>query len=169
MEINNPFYQLLSEKSILRWVESVPTGFIFSSKANRTITQMKYLLELEETLPKFFNQLALFNGKTGPLLFQLPPHWEKNTERLEHFIPTLPADGRYAFELRNLSWLDEEIYAILREHGIAFCIYEINFRRSPILATTDFVYIRCMGWAELSMTRILCLPSSAGHNASSMM
>ena len=106
---------------------------------------MKYLLEPEETLPKFFDRLALFNGKSGPLLFQLPPHWEKNTERLEHFIPTLPADGRYAFEFRNPSWLDEEIYAILREHGIAFCIYEINFRRSPILATTDFVYIRLHG------------------------
>jgi len=106
---------------------------------------MKNLLEPEETLPNFFERISLFGKKCGPILFQLPPHWGKDSERLRQFVSKLPAGYRYTFELRNQSWLDEEIYAILRKYEIAFCVYDIDFRQSPILITTDFVYIRLHG------------------------
>ena len=145
VEINNTFYQLPSEKSIQRWQESVPEYFIFSIKASRYITHMKNLLEPEETLPQFFERISLFGDHCGPILFQLPPRWGVNLDRLRKFLPTLPDGYRYTFELRNQSWLDEAVYAVLREHEVAFCIYEIDFRQSPILTTTDFVYIRLHG------------------------
>jgi uncharacterized protein YecE (DUF72 family) len=145
VEINNTFYQLPTEKSIQRWTEQVPADFIFSIKASRYITHLKNLLDPKESLPNFFNRTALFGEKIGPILFQLPPHWDINVTRLKQFIPELPGGYRYAFELRNPSWLDEGIYDVLRENGIAFCIYDINFRQSPILATTDFIYIRLHG------------------------
>jgi uncharacterized protein YecE (DUF72 family) len=145
VEINNTFYQLPSKKSVRCWCDSVPDDFIFSVKASRYITHMKNLLEPEETLPPFFERISLFEEKCGPILFQLPPHWGVNAERLENFLSELPEGYRYAMELRNQSWLDEEIYQLLREHRITFCIYEIDFRQSPILTTADFVYIRLHG------------------------
>ncbi|MFW5713362.1 MAG: DUF72 domain-containing protein [Brevefilum sp.] len=145
VEINNTFYQLPGEESIERWRNYVPEDFLFSIKASRFITHMKNLLEPEETLPQFFERISLFGEKCGPILFQLPPHWGKNLERLQNFLPELPDGFRYAFELRNKSWLEDEIYKVLREHEVAFCIYEIDFRQSPILTTTDFVYIRLHG------------------------
>lgn len=145
VEINNTFYQLPSENNIQRWRERVPEDFVFAIKASRYITHMKNLLEPEETLPNFFERISLFGEKGGPILFQLPPHWGVNAERLMNFLPELPEGFRYAMELRNPTWLDEKVYAILREHEVAFCIYEIDFRQSPILTTTDFVYIRLHG------------------------
>ena len=145
VEINNTFYQLPSEKSIQRWRESVPEHFVFSIKASRYITHMKNLMEPEDTLPKFFERISQFGDHCGPILFQLPPHWGMDLDRLRTFIPELPDGYRYTFELRNQSWLNEEVYAILRQNEIAYCIYEINFRQSPILTTSDFVYIRLHG------------------------
>lgn len=145
VEINNTFYQLPSKKSIQGWKEKVPEDFVFSIKASRYITHMKNLLEPEETLPDFFERISLFGEKCGPVLFQLPPHWKVNADRLRDFIPELPDGYRYAIELRNQSWLNEKIYALLRKHAVAFCIYEIDYRQSPILTTADFIYIRLHG------------------------
>ncbi len=145
VEINNTFYQLPSKKSIQAWKEKVPEDFVFSIKASRYITHMKNLLEPEETLPDFFERISLFGEKCGPVLFQLPPHWKVNADRLRDFIPELPDGYRYAIELRNQSWLNEKIYALLRKHAVAFCIYEIDYRQSPILTTADFIYIRLHG------------------------
>jgi uncharacterized protein YecE (DUF72 family) len=39
----------------------------------------------------------------GPILFQLPPRWHFNPERLEGFLGSLPPDYRYAFEFRDTS------------------------------------------------------------------
>ena len=145
VEINNTFYQLPEEKTIKRWRSQVPEEFIFSVKASRYITHMKNLLEPEETLPNFFDRISLFEDKCGPILFQLPPHWQVNVERLNNFLVHLPEEHRYTFELRNKTWFEDEVYDLLRKHGIAFCIYEIDFKLSPILTTTDFIYIRLHG------------------------
>ncbi|MFI5334718.1 MAG: DUF72 domain-containing protein, partial [Chlamydiales bacterium] len=81
----------------------------------------------------------------GPILFQLPPHWELNLERLRSFLKALPKRRKCAFEFRNSSWLVEEVYDLLREYGIGFCIYDLNgFTTDPIV-TTDFVYVRLHG------------------------
>jgi len=145
VEINNTFYQLPKEGTVRKWYDQVPDDFLFAVKASRYITHMKNLLEPEETLPKFIDRISLFNKKIGPILFQLPPHWQVNVERLKHFLAYLPEEYRYAFELRNRTWFKERVYSLLREHNAAFCIYEFNYRLSPLLTTTDFVYIRLHG------------------------
>ena len=131
--------------SIGRWTGQVPEDFIFSLKASRYITHLKNLLDPQETLPKFFNRISLFGHKLGPILFQLPPNWEKDGKRMQAFLLELPKPHRYVFELRNRSWLQEDIFVMLRAHRVAFCIYDFNFRQSPILASTDFIYIRSHG------------------------
>ena len=145
VEINNTFYQLPQEETIKNWLDQTPADFVFAIKASRFITHMKNLLEPEETLPNFFDRISQFGEKCGPILFQLPPHWQINLDRLENFLDHLPADYRYTFELRNETWFEEETYALLRQHNAAFCIYDFDFRQSPRITTTDLVYIRLHG------------------------
>lgn len=145
VEINNTFYQLPQEETIKDWVNKTPEDFVFAIKASRYITHMKNLLEPEETLPNFFDRISQFGEKCGPILFQLPPHWQINLDRFENFLEHLPEDYRYTFELRNETWFEEETYSLLRKHDAAFCIYDFDFRQSPRITTTDLVYIRLHG------------------------
>jgi uncharacterized protein YecE (DUF72 family) len=128
VEVNNTFYHLPRAKTIENWVAQVPPAFYFALKASRYITHMKNLLEPEETLPKFFDRIDGFGKRLGPILFQLPPNWRVDLERLKTFLAALPGGYRYSFELRNTTWLTAPIYDLLRRYGAAFCIYEINNR-----------------------------------------
>ena len=145
VEINNSFYQLPKEKNIENWYTLVPEDFIFAVKASRYITHMKNLLEPEETLLNFYNRIELFQGKCGPILYQLPPHWEVDIKRLENFLPHLNKEFQHTIEFRNQSWLTEKVYDLLHQHEVAFCIYDFNYYQSPILTTANFVYIRLHG------------------------
>ncbi len=145
VEVNNTFYHLPKAKSVENWVAQVPAGFRFAVKASRYITHMKNLLEPEETLPKFFERIEGFGEHCGPVLFQLPPNWQVAPDRLKAFLGALPQGYRYAFELRNPTWLIEPVYDLLRQHDAAFCIYDFNRCQSPLVTTADFVYIRLHG------------------------
>jgi uncharacterized protein YecE (DUF72 family) len=145
VEINNSFYRLPSEKALADWRESVPAGFIFAVKASRYITHMKKLQDPETSLAPFLERVRLLGNRLGPILFQLPPRWRFNEERLHDFLQALPRDFRYALEFRDPSWLNDQAGRLLREHGAAFCIYELAGRISPLEVTADFVYIRLHG------------------------
>ena len=145
VEINNTFYQLPSLKTFELWNNSVSNDFLFSIKASRYITHMKKLKDPKEALNRFFEHIQPLVGKIGVILFQLPPRWHKNPERLETFLETLPSNYRYSFELRDTTWFDEEIYQILESFNAAFCIYDFNGIQSPKKLTADFVYVRLHG------------------------
>ena len=145
VEINNTFYHLPKQSTVERWYAIVPSHFIFSVKASRFITHIKKLQEPEETLANFYDRIAHLGDKCGPILFQLPPYLSLDLARLNHFLPCLSGNYRHTIEFRNKSWLREDVYALLRKHNVALCIYDINFFQSPILTTTDFVYIRLHG------------------------
>jgi uncharacterized protein YecE (DUF72 family) len=81
----------------------------------------------------------------GPILFQLPPHWHLNLERLRAFLEALPRGGSYAFEFRDPSWFDPQVYELLGDYGAAFCIHDMADQPSPKVVTADFVYIRFHG------------------------
>ncbi len=145
VEINSTFYHLPKKATVENWRESVSEDFVFSIKASRYITHMKNLMAPEETLPKFFDRIGPFQKKQGPILFQLPPNWQVNLDRLKDFVDALPDGYRYTIELRNSSWFTQEVLALLRDHGIASCLYDFNKRQSPIIQTADFDYIRLHG------------------------
>jgi uncharacterized protein YecE (DUF72 family) len=144
-EINNSFYHLPSEKAVEAWRKTVPIGFIFAAKASRYITHVKKLKDPQTGVPRFLERIRLLGDRLGPILFQLPPRWGFNVERLERFLASLSHEYRYAFELRDHSWLNPEAYELLRGYGAAFCIYELDGFLSPREVTTDFVYIRLHG------------------------
>lgn len=145
VELNNSFYRLPNEKTLARWREISPKGFIFAAKASRLITHNKKLKDPEATLPPFIERMDILGDKLGPILFQLPPSWGVNVERLSEFLDKLPPGRRYAFELRNTTWFDERVYGLLKKRGAAFCVYDFNFVQSPRLITADFAYIRLHG------------------------
>jgi uncharacterized protein YecE (DUF72 family) len=145
VEINNSFYRLPKKETLRRWRQSVPADFIFSFKANRYITHMKKLKDPAEPLSRMLDVVHCLGDCLGPILFQLPPRWKFNSERLLNFLEALPRRYRYAFEFRDPSWLVPGVYKALIEAGAAFCIYEIGGRISPVQVTAGFVYIRLHG------------------------
>lgn len=145
VEINNTFYQLPQDSTFLNWKEQAPEGFIYTVKASRYITHMKKLKDPRESLERFLQAVSRLGEALGPVLFQLPPNWHFNADRLRSFLDMLPDEHRYAFELRDPSWINDEAFEILRTRNVAFCIYEFAGRLSPEKVTADFVYVRLHG------------------------
>lgn len=144
-EINNSFYQLPKAATLSSWRNTVPETFRFAVKASRYITHMKKLKDPAASVEKFFDRIEALGNRLGPILFQLPPDWRCNIERLEAFLAALPKKGRYTFEFRDPSWFCDEVDQVLEQAGAAFCIYDLAGRQSPKKVTTDFVYLRLHG------------------------
>jgi uncharacterized protein YecE (DUF72 family) len=145
VEINSSFYRLPSTRALTHWRDSAPDEFIFSVKASRYITHMKKLRDPRRSLKQFMSRVELLRGKLGPILFQLPPRWRINTDRLAAFLEVLPRCHRYAIEFRDPSWFNSRTYKLLAEHAVAFCIFDLNKVLSPVELTADFIYIRLHG------------------------
>ena len=145
VELNNTFYRLPPEGAAKQWREASPSGFLFAAKGSRFLTHMKKLKDPEPGIEKFFSRIDPLGRKLGPIVFQLPPWWEVNAERLDCFLSALPKRKPYAFELRNPTWHTDEIYRILRRHNAAFCIFEIAGFHSDMLLTANFTYVRLHG------------------------
>lgn len=148
VEVNNSFYQLPETETLETWRNAVPAEFVFTVKASRYITHMKKLKDPAEPVRQFFGRIRTLGKQLGPILFQLPPNWNCNADRLKDFIATLPKNSRYAFEFRDPSWFNDDVYRILAEAGCAFCIYDLAGRQSPKTVTTDFIYVRLHGPAK---------------------
>ncbi|MDZ7798788.1 MAG: DUF72 domain-containing protein [Patescibacteria group bacterium] len=145
VEVNNTFYNLPSKKVIKSWRKKVPKEFIFSVKASRYITHMKKLKNPKESLKRFFSRVNLLNNNLGPILFQLPPNWYKNIERLNNFVNLLPKKKQIAIEFRDQSWWRDDVYNLLKKNNIAFCLYQLAGIKTPRKITADFAYIRLHG------------------------
>jgi len=145
VELNNTFYRLPTESALASWRDSTPRGFCFAAKGSRFLTHMKKLKDPEQALDRFFTAIDILQDKLGPILFQLPPHWQLDAGRLEHFLRVLPKHHRYAFEFRNETWNIQEIYSLLAAHNAGYCIFDLAGFQSPIEVTTDLVYVRLHG------------------------
>src|SRR5437588_2379923 len=145
VELNNTHYVLPSAKTFERWRDYSPEGFIFAVKASRFLTHMKKLKEPEEPLARLFERATLLGPKLGPVLYQLPPRWHFNPERLEAFLKALPAGAQHAIEVREPGWLNDKFFSLLEQHGVAYCIASLPLYETPLRATTSFVYIRFHG------------------------
>lgn len=145
VEINNVFYHLPTIENLFDWYEAVPDDFVYAVKASRYITHVKRLKSVEDSCSAFMDRMEILGDKLGPILFQLPPKWNCNIERLSHFLGILPRGMRYVFEFRDPSWFNNEVYQILRSYNAACCIYHLADFLSPKEITGDFVYVRLHG------------------------
>ncbi|MBC7263848.1 MAG: DUF72 domain-containing protein [Chloroflexi bacterium] len=153
VELNASFYRLPSENAFRAWATSVPEGFIFAVKASRFVTHVKKLKDAGEAIENLLVRARLMGPKLGPILYQLPPGWNCNLERLADFLALLPTDLRYAFEFRNSTWLTEPVYETLERYGAALCIISLPEYPLILRATAPFVYIRLHGAQALYGSR----------------
>lgn len=179
IEINGSFYSLQRPEYYARWHDETPADFVFAVKGPRFITHMKRLREVEAPLANFFAS-GVFNlrGKFGPILWQFPPNFRYDAERMARFFELLPHDTRaasklarkrderlkgrsrfaidanrplrHAVEIRHESFLDPTFVDLLRDHNVALVIAE-TAKRWPMThdITADFVYMRLHGDQEL--------------------
>src|SRR4051812_26125545 len=143
VEINNTFYRMPKASVLEGWAAEVPADFKFVLKAPQRITHMQRLKDAGDSVSYFLKVASVLKERLGPLLFQLPPFMKKDAARLREFLALLPADRRAAFEFRHQSWIDEEIFELLRQHKAALCIAEAEEGIDvPFVSTADWGYLR---------------------------
>ncbi len=145
VEVNTSFYSPLDSASIQRWCDAVPDDFRFAVKAPKSITHLHKLRNASAELDSFLESVQPFGTRLGPLLFQLPPRWHCNIERLQSFLELLPNEFRYSFEFRDRDWHRPEVYVALEQAGAAFCVFDLAGTHCPQAATSELVYIRLHG------------------------
>jgi len=145
VELNTSFYHLPSPQALRGWRSAAPPGFVFAMKGSRFITHMKKLKDPTPALAVFIERAVLLGPHLGPILFQLPPRWALNLERLREFLEAFPPGLRCAFEFRDPSWFVEPVFRLLERYRAALCIYHIAGRLAPVRVTTDLVYLRLHG------------------------
>jgi uncharacterized protein YecE (DUF72 family) len=145
VELNNSFYRLPTDESVQSWKSQTPHDFCFAVKASRYITHNRKLIDPANSMAKFITMTKKFGRKLGPILFQLPPAWKLNLQRLNDFLHALPTGKQYVVEFRNPTWYAEPVYQLLRDHNVALCISDLAGVLSPLKVTADFVYVRLHG------------------------
>jgi uncharacterized protein YecE (DUF72 family) len=145
VEINNSFYRLPSPETFDTWRAQAPAGFCYAVKANRFLTQAKKLKDCEEPLERMMIPFRHLEPKLGPVLYQLPPRFRLNLDRLERFLELLPTDVTNVFEFRDTSWLVEDVYTLLDRHEASFCAHDMIGLETPRIATGRAAYVRFHG------------------------
>jgi uncharacterized protein YecE (DUF72 family) len=144
VEVNSTFYRLASRDAVARWVENTPDDFVFALKASRYMTHLKKLTDLRDGLERFYERIEPLteSPKIGPIVWQLPPWFKRDDERLRYALGQLPA-GQHCFEFRHESWFVPEVYEMLREYRVALVIGDHPQR--PWQAhemTADWTFVR---------------------------
>jgi uncharacterized protein YecE (DUF72 family) len=146
VEINNSFYRLPEKNTLKNWHDQVPGNFRFTLKGSRYVTHLKKLNQTEEAVNKFHDRAGLLKGKLGCILWQLPGNQHKDIAKLEKFCRTLSRDFRNVMEFRHNSWFDEEVYDVMKNHGMIFCVISAPDGLSDAaVKTADQVYMRFHG------------------------
>jgi uncharacterized protein YecE (DUF72 family) len=145
VEINNTFYRLPEATTFAAWRARAPAGFEFAVKASRYLTHMRKLKDPEEPVELFFSRAKRLGHSLGPVLYQLPPNWPVNMERLDTFLKALPRRRQHAIEFRDPSWYRDEVYSLLEARKVALCLHDMNGSASGKLAVGPFTYVRFHG------------------------
>jgi len=145
VELNTSFYHLPKPETFEKWRDQAPEGFRYAVKAPRFITHMKKLKGCDEPVEEFLSRARKLGETIGPILYQLPPRWGCNVQRLEEFIELLPADLTHVFEFRETSWITEEVLALLDARNVSFCVHDMTGSATPRWASGPIAYIRFHG------------------------
>ena len=142
VEIDYTFYRMPSAKTIATWRSATPQDFRFTLKASQQITHRQRLKVPSEALDYLLGVVPGLDSRLGMILYQLPPFFKCDAQRLEMFLSVLPRGIRSAFEFRHESWFVEEVYGLLKKYNIGLCIHDADEHTTPMELTADFTYIR---------------------------
>jgi uncharacterized protein YecE (DUF72 family) len=155
VELNNSFYRLPSAIQFRRWRESVPAGFLFAVKASRYLTHLKRLRDPDAPLDLLITRASQLGPTLGPVLYQLPPRWVPDRERLQTFLTALPQGARlgstrlalkHVVEFRDERGYRHSTIHLLRTHHVALCVHDMPGSESPRTVTSGVAYIRFHGY-----------------------
>src|ERR1035437_5517346 len=141
-EVNYTFHRIPSPKTIENWKQQTPASFRFSLKAPQEITHYARLREGTDSVRYFYDVTSALGDKLGPVLFQLPPNFKKDTVLLADFVNCLPTGLRAAFEFRHETWFSDDVFEALRTRGAALCIADMEEIATPPVATASWGYLR---------------------------
>lgn len=144
VEINNTFYRLPPPETMGAWAAQAPPGFTYAVKLGGFGSHRMKLRDASSWLPNHLDRTHRLGPALGANLVQLPPRWKRNVERLEEFLAELPRDERWAIELRDPSWVHDDVFAALERHGAALCLHDL-LPGHPWERTTDWTYLRFHG------------------------
>jgi len=145
-ELNGVFYRTPTPDAVKSWRRDTAKDFVFAWKASRFITHWKRLSQNSvNSLELMEDRLSLLGDKAGPILFQLPPNFGVDHDRLAAFIKLLSKKRRYSFEFRNSSWYEPRVLRQLSDHNISLCLSDHHDAPAPWKRTADFLYVRGHG------------------------
>ncbi len=164
VEVNYTFRRMPTAKALAGWAAATPAAFTFVLKAPQRITHFARLANVDEPLRVFSDTARTLGPKLGPLFFQLPPTFKKETGRLAETLYLLPPDLRCAFEFRHPSWFADDVYEILRARNAALCIADNQEGSTPAVATADFGYLRlrAVEYADADLARWVATARTVG-------
>jgi len=159
VEVDSTFYGCPSARTVGNWAARTPEGFLFSVKVPQAITHEKALVDCDAEFDEFVKTMEHLGPKLGPMVFQFPffdrwkfPKQDGFLAVLAPFLKKLPADRKFAMEIRNKSWLDARFADMLREYNVALALTDTSFVPRPWemkeqfdLVTSDFLYVRWLG------------------------
>jgi uncharacterized protein YecE (DUF72 family) len=144
VELNSTFYRLPSVATVDTWARAAPPGFLYAVKLGAFGSHRMKLGDAASWLSNHLDRARRLGHALGPTLVQLPPRWKRNVARLDEFLNAAPTTMRWAVELREPSWLDDEVFAVLARHGAALCVHDLLVDH-PWLTTTNWTYVRFHG------------------------
>ena len=148
VELNNTFYRLPPPETADLWGRQAPPGFVYAVKLGAFGSHRMKLRDATSWLPNHIDRAQRLGDALGPTLVQLPPRWHRNVERLDEFLTAAPSSMRWAVEVREASWLHDDVFEVLRRHRAALCIHDL-LPKHPWVLTTDWTYIRFHGPAAV--------------------
>lgn len=154
VETNGTFYRLPETRTFAAWAARTPPGFRMAIKASRFLTHMKRLIEPSEPVERLLTRAAALGEKLGPILYQLPPDFQRNDDRLRQFVTALPrtiacSTGnqvlRHVIEFRDPSWYVSATYDLLAAHDVTLCLHDKRGAKIDAPAIGPILYVRFHG------------------------
>jgi uncharacterized protein YecE (DUF72 family) len=144
VELNTTFYRLPTTAAVERWAAQAPPGFVYAAKLGAFGSHRMKLRDAARWLPNHLDRVCRLGTALGPTLVQLPPRWRRDAARLDEFLAVAPTSLRWAVELRDPTWLHDDVFTVLERHGAALCVHDL-LERHPWVRTTDWTYVRFHG------------------------
>ena len=144
VELNSTFYRLPTQDAVEKWAAVAEPGFLYAVKLGAFGSHRMKLRDPAGWMGNHLDRVERLGEHLGPNLVQLPPRWKRNVERLDEFLAVAPTTMRWAVELRDPSWVHDDVFAVLERHGAALCIHDL-LADHPWELTTGWTYVRFHG------------------------
>jgi uncharacterized protein YecE (DUF72 family) len=144
VELNATFYRLPQPRTVEAWRDQAPPGFVYAVKVGQFGTHRMKLRDPAGWMANHLDRVCRLGETLGPNLVQLPPRWRRNAARLDEFLTVCPPALRWAVELRDPTWLHDEVFDVLERHHVALCVHDL-LGDHPWELTADFAYVRFHG------------------------